>query len=99
MYAGRKVEEATAGGAVRPSGPSLHDGCWARSRISTRRRVAALAARGLNEIKGMVPSLFNLPPVAASRRAVAWRPIAAASRRRRSSSIGPGHLIACWNAT
>ena len=47
MYAGRKVEEAPAADAVRPSRPSLHAGaCWARSRTSTTRRAAARGGRG-----------------------------------------------------
>ena len=47
MYAGRKVEEAPRRRccSTRPAIPTPR-ACWARSRISTRRRAAAPAARG-----------------------------------------------------
>ena len=48
--------------SVRAAGPSLHArACSARSRTSTRRRAAGARRARLNEIKGMVPSLFDLP--------------------------------------
>ena len=47
MYAGRKVEEASADDLFEQPGPSLHArACWARSPISTSRRAPAPAARG-----------------------------------------------------
>ena len=63
MYAGRKVEEATADELFEQSGPSLHArACSARSRnLDVAARTDPSRAR-LNEIKGMVPSLVNLPP-------------------------------------
>ena len=91
MYAGRKVEEAAADdlfdspghpytrGPARLDPEPRHGGAQ-----PTRRRAR------LTEIKGMVPSLFNLPPGCsfAPRCALRHRPV---PRRavRRSRSIGP----------
>ena len=62
MYAGRKVEEATGRRSVRASGASLH-ARPARFDSASRSRGARRSKprSRLNEIKGMVPSLSNLP--------------------------------------
>ena len=62
MYAGRKVEEAPADDAVRHARPSLHGGPAGLDPASRRGGAQRRRRRArLNEIKGMVPSLFNLP--------------------------------------
>ena len=104
MYAGRKVEEARRRRAVRQPGPSLHArACWARSRISTPRPAATRARARLNEIKGMVPSLFNLPQGCsfAPRCAFATDQCRAAYAAARGAPAGPlDRLLArrsrCW---
>ena len=100
MYAGRKVEEAPADDAVRPSRPSLHAGPAGLDPASRRRRRAPAPRRArLNEIKGMVPSLFNLPQGLQLRAALRPRHRPVPRRmRRRSKQHRPGHWIACWHA-
>jgi oligopeptide/dipeptide ABC transporter ATP-binding protein len=98
MYAGRKVEEASAAALFDNPGHPYTRGLLgsipqldvAASRNGTRPR--------LNEIKGMVPSLFNLPPGCsfAPRCAFATeqctRLVPALAEQR------PGHFVACWHA-
>jgi oligopeptide/dipeptide ABC transporter ATP-binding protein len=98
MYAGRKVEEASAAALFDNPGHPYTRGLLgsipqldvAASRNGTRPR--------LNEIKGMVPSLFNLPPGCsfAPRCAFATeqctRLVPALAEHR------PGHFVACWHA-
>src|SRR5438128_8353198 len=61
MYAGRKVEEAKADDLFdRPGHPYTKGLLGSIPHLDTAARTAAGRAR-LNEIKGMVPSLFNLP--------------------------------------
>ena len=99
MYAGRKVEEAPCRRAVRPTRRTPTRGaCSARSPTSSGGAGRARRAR-LNEIKGMVPSLADLPPgcsfaprCALRHRATAAPPI------RRWWQHRPGHWVACWHA-
>jgi oligopeptide/dipeptide ABC transporter ATP-binding protein len=98
MYAGRKVEEASAQELFERQGHPYTKGLLCSipnvevaAHINTRR------AR-LNEIKGMVPSLANLPKgctfaprcaLASDQCRVAYPPLA---------QYRPGHWIACWHA-
>jgi oligopeptide/dipeptide ABC transporter ATP-binding protein len=98
MYAGRKVEEASAQELFERQGHPYTKGLLGSipnvevaAHINTRR------AR-LNEIKGMVPSLANLPKgctfaprcaLASDQCRVAYPPLA---------QYRPGHWIACWHA-
>ncbi len=98
MYAGRKVEEASSKDLFDTPGHPYTKGLLGSiphlemaARSDTRR------AR-LNEIKGLVPSLFNLPPGCsfAPRCSFATdhcRQVAPVLEQHR-----PGHWIACWHA-
>jgi len=97
MYAGRKVEEAPAAELFDNPGHPYTKGLLAS--IPHLDEVARSGQRRqrLNEIKGLVPSLFNLPPgcsfaprcARASDRCRAERPVLEEHR--------PDHLIACWH--
>jgi len=97
MYAGRKVEEAPAGELFDNPGHPYTVGLLGS--IPHLDEVARTGQRRqrLNEIKGLVPSLFNLPPgcsfaprcARASDRCREARPVLEEHR--------PDHLIACWH--
>jgi oligopeptide/dipeptide ABC transporter ATP-binding protein len=97
MYAGRKVEEAPAAELFDNPGHPYTKGLLGS--IPHLDEVARSGQRRqrLNEIKGLVPSLFNLPPgcsfaprcARASDRCRAERPVLEEHR--------PDHLIACWH--
>ena len=61
MYAGRKVEEASAKDLFESPGHPYTMGLLGSIPTSKSRRMHASAAPRLNEIKGMVPSLADLP--------------------------------------
>ena len=99
MYAGRKVEEASADDLFEQPGPSLHAsgllGSLPNLEVAAHARCTPPR---LNEIKGMVPSLANLPQgcsfaprcgFATDQCRAAYPPLAAASAR---------PLVACWHA-
>jgi len=97
MYAGRKVEEAPAAELFDAPGHPYTKGLLgsiphldAAARNNRRSR--------LNEIKGMVPSLFNLPDGCsfAARCALASDQCRSAVPPLEERS--PGHAIACWHA-
>jgi oligopeptide/dipeptide ABC transporter ATP-binding protein len=98
MYAGRKVEEAPAAELFdNPGHPYTKGLLGSLPSIDTVAKAGAKRPR-LNEIKGMVPSLFNLPPGCsfAARCGFATdqcRTTTPALEQRR-----PGHFIACWHA-
>ena len=96
MYAGRKVEEAPAAELFdNPGHP------YTRGLLGSIPHLGNAGANGsrarLNEIKGLVPSLFNLPAgcsfaprcASATDRCRAERPVLEEHR--------PDHFIACWN--
>jgi peptide/nickel transport system ATP-binding protein len=96
MYAGRKVEEAPAAELFdNPGHP------YTRGLLGSIPHLGNVGANGsrarLNEIKGLVPSLFNLPAgcsfaprcTSATDRCRAERPVLEEHR--------PDHFIACWN--
>jgi peptide/nickel transport system ATP-binding protein len=98
MYAGRKVEEASAKELFEnPGHPYTKGLLGSLPNIEVAARTQARRAR-LNEIRGMVPSLFNLPQgcafasrctFASDECRAAYPPLA--ERR-------PGHWVACWHA-
>jgi len=94
MYAGRKVEEAPADELFdRPGHPYTEGLLGSIPHLGGAGRNRAR----LNEIKGLVPSLFNLPP------GCSFAPrCAKATEKCRTISPPlephrPGHLIACWH--
>ena len=98
MYAGRKVEEAPAEVLFdQPGHPYTKGLLGSIPHLDTAARLDTGRAR-LNEIKGMVPSLFNLPKGCsfaprcgfASAHCQAETPVLEQHR--------PGHWIACWHA-
>ena len=99
MYAGRKVEEASADDLFdRPGHPYTKGLLGSIPHLDTAARSDTRRAR-LNEIKGMVPSLFNLP------KGCSFAPrCGLATERCRAEAPPleqhrPGHFIACWHAT
>ncbi|CAN5913143.1 ABC transporter ATP-binding protein [soil metagenome] len=98
MYAGRKVEEAPADLLFdRPGHPYTKGLLGSIPHLDSAARSDTKRAR-LNEIKGMVPSLFNLP------RGCSFAPrcsLASDQCRAEAPALelhGPGHWIACWHA-
>ncbi|HEV7547509.1 MAG TPA: ABC transporter ATP-binding protein [Reyranella sp.] len=97
MYAGRKVEEAPANELFdNPGHPYTKGLLGSIPHLDTAARTTRRTR--LNEIKGMVPSLFNLPVGCsfAPRCTLAsdeCRAAAPALEQHR-----PGHWIACWHA-
>jgi len=99
MYAGRKVEEATAAELFeRPGHPYTVGLLGSIPHLDEVARSGSRRTR-LNEIKGMVPSLFNLP------QGCSFAPRCALASEKCLEAVPPleekrlGHLIACWNAT
>src|ERR1700732_2293077 len=98
MYAGRKVEEAGADDLFeRPGHPYTKGLLGSLPNLEVAAHTDARQAR-LNEIKGMVPSLANLPEGCT----FAPRCGLATDECRASYPLlqqhGPGHWIACWHA-
>ena len=99
MYAGRKVEEAPANELFNNPGHPYTKGLLGS--IPHLDEVARSGQRRqrLNEIKGLVPSLFNLPPGCS----FAPRCALATDRCREAppplEEHRPGHFIACWHAS
>ncbi|MBV8392129.1 MAG: ABC transporter ATP-binding protein, partial [Alphaproteobacteria bacterium] len=97
MYAGRKVEEAPAAALFdRPGHPYTAGLLGSIPHLGAAANGQDRRAR-LNEIKGMVPSLFNLP------QGCSFAPrcgLASDRCRREAPTLAehrPGHYIACWN--
>jgi oligopeptide/dipeptide ABC transporter ATP-binding protein len=98
MYAGRKVEEASSGDLFdNPGHPYTKGLLGSIPHLDTAARSDVRRAR-LNEIKGMVPSLFNLPSGCsfAPRCGFATDQCRAVSPP--LAQHRPGHWIACWQA-
>jgi oligopeptide/dipeptide ABC transporter ATP-binding protein len=98
MYAGRKVEEASAKELFESPGHPYTRGLLASlPNLETAAHSNARRAR-LNEIKGMVPSLANLPQgcTFAARCGFATEECRAAYPPLEQHR--PGHWIACWHA-
>ena len=97
MYAGRKVEEAAAAELFdNPGHPYTKGLLGSIPHLDTAARTTRRTR--LNEIKGMVPSLFNLP------RGCSFAPrctLATDACRAAPPPLEqhrPGHWIACWHA-
>jgi oligopeptide/dipeptide ABC transporter ATP-binding protein len=98
MYAGRKVEEASADELFdRPGHPYTRGLLGSLPNLEIAAHTNARRAR-LNEIKGMVPSLFALPQgctfaprcrFASDECRAAYPPL---------EQHRPGHWVACWHA-
>ena len=98
MYAGRKVEEASAKDLFeRPGHPYTKGLLGSIPNLEVAAHIRARRAR-LNEIKGMVPSLANLPTgctfaprcsLASEQCRAAYPPL---------KQYRPGHWVACWHA-
>jgi oligopeptide/dipeptide ABC transporter ATP-binding protein len=98
MYAGRKVEEASADDLFeRPGHPYTKGLLGSLPNLEVAAQTDTSRAR-LNEIKGMVPSLANLPQgctfaprcgFASEECRAAYPPLA---------EHRPGHWVACWQA-
>jgi len=98
MYAGRKVEEASAKELFESPGHPYTKGLLASlPNLETAAHSNTRRPR-LNEIKGMVPSLYNLPQgcTFAARCAFAGEECRAAYPPLEEHR--PGHWIACWHA-
>ncbi len=98
MYAGRKVEEANVDDLFeRPSHPYTRGLLGSIPSLDLAARIVPARAR-LNEIKGMVPSLFNLPKGCsfAPRCALATEQCRAVSPM--LEQLRPNHWVACWRA-
>jgi oligopeptide/dipeptide ABC transporter ATP-binding protein len=98
MYAGRKVEEAAAADLFDNPGHPYTKGLLASiPHLDSAAHNDGSRAR-LNEIKGMVPSLFDLPPGCS----FAPRCSFATDRCRGEAPVleeqRPGHWVACWHA-
>jgi oligopeptide/dipeptide ABC transporter ATP-binding protein len=97
MYAGRKVEEASAKTLFEaPGHPYTHGLLGSIPALDTAAHEAAGRSR-LNEIKGMVPPLHNLP------RGCSFAPRCEFVTEQCHTAYPPlvehrpGHLIACWH--
>jgi len=98
MYAGRKVEEASVKALfARPRHPYTR-GLMASIPRLNRASDESTRARRLMEIRGVVPSLIDMPegctfaarcPHASEQCRTAFPP---------ETEAAPGHFVACWNA-
>ncbi|HET7879776.1 MAG TPA: ABC transporter ATP-binding protein [Acetobacteraceae bacterium] len=98
MYAGRKVEEAPVDDLFeRPAHPYTRGLLGSIPSLDLAARTVPVRAR-LNEIKGMVPSLFNLPQGCsfAPRCALATDQCRVAAPKLEPHRAG--HSVACWHA-
>jgi peptide/nickel transport system ATP-binding protein len=99
MYAGKKVEEALVGELfARPLHPYTHGLMASIPRLDLLRGESDVRKQRLEEIKGIVPALTNLPPGCA----FAPRcPFAIDKCRREAPAYEekqPGHWAACWRS-
>ncbi len=98
MYAGRKVEEAPADVLFdRPGHPYTKGLLGSIPHLDTAARADTGRAR-LNEIKGMVPSLFNLPQGCSFAPRCGFATNHCHAERPALEEQRPGHWIACWHA-
>ena len=98
MYAGRKVEEANVDDLFeRPAHPYTRGLLGSIPSLDLAARTVPSRHR-LNEIKGMVPSLFNLP------KGCSFAPRCALATEKCHAAYPPlelhrpDHLVACWHA-
>jgi oligopeptide/dipeptide ABC transporter ATP-binding protein len=98
MYAGRKVEEASADDLFeRPGHPYTRGLLHSLPNLEIAARTDARRAR-LNEIKGMVPSLSNLPAGCSFAPRCAFATDECRAEYPPLEQHRPGHWVACWHA-
>jgi oligopeptide/dipeptide ABC transporter ATP-binding protein len=98
MYAGRKVEEASADDLFeRPGHPYTRGLLGSLPNLEVVARTDARRAR-LNEIKGMVPSLANLPAGCSFAPRCAFATDQCRAAYPPLEQHRPGHWVACWHA-
>jgi oligopeptide/dipeptide ABC transporter ATP-binding protein len=98
MYAGRKVEEASVDDLFeQPGHPYTLGLLGSIPHVDVAARSGARRAR-LNEIKGMVPSLFNLPRGCSFAPRCGFATDACRAAYPPLLQHRPGHWIACWHA-
>jgi len=98
MYAGRKVEEADAAELFdNPGHPYTKGLLGSIPHLDTAARTDTRRAK-LNEIKGMVPSLFNLPPGCSFAPRCAYASDQCRTHTPPLEEQRPRHWIACWHA-
>ena len=99
MYAGRKVEEASAADLFeRPAHPYTRGLLGSIPHLDEAARAAGQRRRRLTEIKGMVPSLARLPPGCSFAPRCAFASARCLEAAPPLEQHGPGHWVACWNA-
>jgi oligopeptide/dipeptide ABC transporter ATP-binding protein len=98
MYAGRKVEEASVDNLFeQPGHPYTLGLLGSIPHVDVAARSGARRAR-LNEIKGMVPSLFNLPRGCSFAPRCGFATDACRAAYPPLLQHRPGHWISCWHA-
>jgi oligopeptide/dipeptide ABC transporter ATP-binding protein len=98
MYAGRKVEEARAEDLFdNPGHPYTRGLLGSIPHLDTAARTDTGRAR-LTEIKGMVPSLFNLPPGCSFAPRCSFATDHCRAERPSLVQYRPAHSVACWHA-
>jgi len=98
MYAGRKVEEATAAELFdNPGHPYTRGLLGSIPHLDTAARSATGRTR-LTEIKGMVPSLFKLPPGCSFAPRCSFATDHCRAETPSLVQYRPGHRVACWHA-
>jgi oligopeptide/dipeptide ABC transporter ATP-binding protein len=98
MYAGRKVEEASAKALFdRPGHPYTEGLLGSIPHLDVAARKGTTRPR-LTEIKGMVPSLFNLPPGCSFAPRCAYATDQCGRIVPPLEEHRPGHFVACWHA-
>jgi oligopeptide/dipeptide ABC transporter ATP-binding protein len=98
MYAGRKVEEASADDLFeRPGHPYTKGLLGSLPNLEVVARTDARRAR-LNEIKGMVPSLANLPEGCSFAPRCGFATAECRAQFPLLEQHRPGHWVACWHA-
>src|SRR5438132_1632489 len=98
MYAGRKVEEAKADDLFeRPGHPYTKGLLGSLPNLEVAARTDARRAR-LNEIKGMVPSLANLPRGCSFAPRCGFATDECRAEYPPLLAHRPGHWVACWHA-
>jgi oligopeptide/dipeptide ABC transporter ATP-binding protein len=98
MYAGRKVEEATVDDLFeRPAHPYTRGLLGSIPSLDLAARADPNRTR-LNEIKGMVPSLFNLPKGCSFAPRCGFATDQCRAAVPQLEQYRPNHWVACWHA-
>jgi len=98
MYAGKKVEEASADELFEhPAHPYTKGLLGSLPNLEVVARTDAHRVR-LNEIKGMVPSLANLPKGCSFAPRCGFATAECRAEYPRLREVTPAHWIACWHA-